>query len=83
MPDTKKPRRPTERDMPVLRRAAAGAIICTHTEDGPQYTYEDGSYISANAKAIERMIQQRWLVPDGKDTLFHGDRAQRYTARKP
>jgi hypothetical protein len=68
--------RPTEADMPILRRAAAGYIVVTMVDGKPRYNYADGAYVSLQRHRNDgahahftRLVSNGWLVPD-KDTLF-------------
>jgi hypothetical protein len=89
---TKKPKlaRPTDADMPILRRAAASYIVVTMVDGRPCYNYADGAYVSLRSHRddggwahFQRLVRNGWLVPD-QDVLFaDAPLAQVYRALKP
>lgn len=83
-----KPILPSKEEVAILRRASLGFIKLTLTEDGPSYSYEDGSKITFRsdqakniARQFERMVSNGWLIPDRGDSLLGDGPPQIYRAR--
>ena len=85
-----KPILPTPQEVAILRRCAAGYIKVTLTEDGPQYSYDDGTELPLRTprgdrhgtKQFKRLVANGWLIPDA-DSLLPDGPPQIYRARKP
>jgi hypothetical protein len=85
-----KPILPSKEEVAILRRASQGFIKATMIDGSPSYSYEDGSKITFRSdeqhkiqRQFSRMVENRWLLPDQKDSLFEGGTPQVYRARRP
>lgn len=80
----RKPRRPTEAQVAVLRKiTAAGGIVVTMTNGKPECTYVDGA-VPDRCFSLSVFVRLGWLRPaDGCQPLFREAWAQRYVARRP
>ena len=68
MPRRSAPPWPTVLQTAILRRAAAGSVLCTMVDGAPTYTYEDGTPVSGSAKDVQKCIANGWLSGD-RDAL--------------
>jgi hypothetical protein len=78
--DYRKPPAPSEEEVAILRRIARGSLVVTHTSDGDEYTYEDGSRVSHPGRKgfpLAKFVKNGWIVPVQGESMFETD-AQRY-----